>query len=183
MKDIYERLFMTTDYADHLDYEPRYTYAMKHIGDPSSVADIGCGRGMLLSMVRKALPGVHLLAMDLGRWHALKDVAHLQADITTPSGLAAIRALNVDLLLATDVLEHLPLAAVEPVVEAMSHTCRRAIVTTADHSDVVAGYELHLTRKPATWWHDLLASYFTIEAEQSEENRMFAFALTAGAAA
>ncbi len=93
-------------------YEALLDEARPHLGTPSTVADIGCGSGTVLGVLRSRQLGTHWTGVDLSessiatlrdRWQADPAFAFRVGSITR-TGLADA---SCDLVVCTETLEHL----------------------------------------------------------------------------
>lgn len=86
----------------------------------SSAADVGCGRGELVGLLRER--GVRAVGLDLSRGGR----PSAQGSITA----IPLRAGAVDLVMASEVLEHIPTPALPTAVAEMSRVARRWCLVT-----------------------------------------------------
>jgi len=181
--NIYRGAFENHNYCNVPDTEFRWQYCkdyIKALGPlPYSVADIGAGRGNLINILRKELPLLQILAIDVGTFHSIS-VPHLTVNLASTFGIEMIRQLSVDIITCVDVLEHLEEATIERAIEAMATACRHAIITVANHSDHQNGVELHLTQRESAWWTALFEKWFTILDHSTHyAGRLYAYRLIA----
>jgi 2-polyprenyl-3-methyl-5-hydroxy-6-metoxy-1,4-benzoquinol methylase len=116
--------------------------------DPASLLDVGCGRGGLVEVAQAA--GIAAQGCDVAPVHPWIRTATLP--------VLPYRNAQFDVVGCFDVLEHLPEFQIGAAVDELRRVCRKhLIVSVAECSDVrdVPGLglvELHLTRKPLSWW-------------------------------
>ncbi|MES2790047.1 MAG: glycosyltransferase, partial [Planctomycetota bacterium] len=178
---IYQSAFSTPGYACVTDQEFRYVYACDAISalgpHAESLLDVGTGRGDFLRIAQGTFPGLHLLGVDVGRFHQ-QPISHLNVDLCSDGGREVIQQLRFDVISCLDVLEHLPESDLAQVLSSLATACQWAVVTVANHSDMLDGVELHLTQRPAEWWRSLLGDFFEITAEAEHyAGTLYAFRL------
>jgi len=114
-----------------------------------SMLDIGCGRGQALEIARKH---------GFTSVHGLEVVEELCNGVTVLQ-IAGAHCLpssdhSYDLVVATDVMEHILEEDVQPVLKEMFRVASKAIHLTISHRADVAddlGHK-HVTLHPRTWW-------------------------------
>jgi SAM-dependent methyltransferase len=136
-------------YATGHHWRPMWPAICETLAGGGSLLDVGCGRG-----------GLVLEGRAMGWTAEGCDLAPCQPWIAR----AALPRLpyataQFDLVGCFDVLEHLPEADVPAACAELVRVCkRRLIISVAECSDprMVDGVEveLHLTRRPVTWWQD-----------------------------
>lgn len=112
---------------------------------PASIIDFGCGQSLLLDQ----------LGLDYPVERRRYDPA-IPAHSERPSGV-------YDLLINVDVLEHIPEADLDPIIEEMRSLCRNAILivdTIAARQVLPNGDNAHATIRPKTWWAQTLGRHF-----------------------
>lgn len=93
-------------------YEALLAEAAPHLGDTATIADIGCGSGTVLSLLRQQKIGHHLIGVDLSE----PSLAALRAKWAGDSAFAfqvgsiagtGLDSASCDLVICTETLEHL----------------------------------------------------------------------------
>lgn len=136
-----------------------------------TVADFGCGTGRGALRIREKT-GATVRMFDFSMACLDTKVAcslgegfsFTQHDLTEPF------AEKFDLGYCTDVMEHIPPEDVERVLLNLGVACKRLFLCISTEDDVMGaliGAPLHLTVKPALWWHTLLEELgFRVDASQ-----------------
>lgn len=177
--EIYRNAFADASYCNVPDSEFRWEYCRAFIQIHrqliNTIADVGTGRGNLISILMREFPQLQIMAIDVGKYHN-KPVPHITIDLVTELGQRLVSEMSVDVVTCVDVLEHLEEPAIGPVIAAISQCCRFAVLTIANHSDIMNGTELHLTQKPMNWWRSIIEEDFVILDEtQQYSGRLYAF--------
>ena len=113
--------------------------------DPASILDYGCGQSSLVD---------HL---------ALRASTMLYRYDPAIPEIAEIKAAHVDMIVCTDVLEHIPEADLPDVlhhIAALSSHVVFGIDTTPSEQQLPDGSNAHCTVRPAAFWHGLLRGHF-----------------------
>jgi len=127
------------------------------------VLDFGCGTGRAALALSRA--GCDMLCIDFAdncRDEEAMALPFLQWDLTKPMPPHAHYGI------CTDVMEHIPPADVETVVQNILNTADSVffqISTVPDVMGALIGQDLHLTVKPHAWWAELLAKYGAVSWE------------------
>lgn len=112
---------------------------------PSTILDYGCGQSRLVDMLQYA-PDVRVFRYD-----------------PAIAGIDALPVQHADLVINTDVLEHIPPADVDDVLSDIRRISERAIfnIATAPAQCVLPnGENAHCTVQSAEWWRVRLESHF-----------------------
>lgn len=113
----------------------------------ATLVDYGCGHGKLLEELDKVLQGVQMVGYD--------------------PGMPAFAALpeQVDMLVSTDVLEHIEPDKLEGVLTHMRFLTGKVaylhIHTGPANAILPDGRNAHLIQKPAEWWQEKLRQYYS----------------------
>ena len=165
MKDIYDKMFDNPNY--NKPGQIQYTFVKNECvkRKPSSILDIGSGRGNFLREVHQVLPETKIHSCDLDNYHNLDFVDSFQT-INLCEEKDVIKG-KYDMVTCLDCLEHLTYDAINGVIEKIANvTIHNAIFTIANHSDIINGVELHLIREGTVYWNNLLSKYFNIDYEE-----------------
>ncbi|CAB4130773.1 Glyco_tranf_GTA_type domain containing protein [uncultured Caudovirales phage] len=175
---LYEKLFQTKDYNDHIKDLSRYNFVLEHIAstNPKSVIDISSGRGCLL----RALPDtVKITSTDIKKFHTI-DCEFLPLDLTKIDDTLFQRR-QFDLLTCLDTLEHIPASAIDSALKFLSSLAINACFSIANHSDKANNIELHLTQEGKEWWENKINKYYYIISSKSEckydKNHLYTYTL------
>ncbi len=158
-KSIYAKAFLVGTYNRHPPNEPRFCFARDVIRmhNARTVVDVGSGRGDFL----RSLPEkIDVTSVDLDRFHDVS-CRFVHADLTClgPSGLG----LSADVLTCLDMLEHVGEDLLDKVLKELERVAPVAVITVSNHSDIVAGMELHSIQEPAEWWYNKLSMHYFVE--------------------
>jgi SAM-dependent methyltransferase len=93
-------------------YEALLAEAAPHLGDPATIADIGCGSGTVLSLLRQKNVGRRLIGVDLSEPSLAALRAKFAGDSTFVFRTGSIAGTGLDtascdLVICTETLEHL----------------------------------------------------------------------------
>jgi 2-polyprenyl-3-methyl-5-hydroxy-6-metoxy-1,4-benzoquinol methylase len=117
----------------------------------STYLDVGCGRG---EMVRLAIErGVKAQGLEL--------VPELGSEIVQIGSITALPFVDgwFDYVSCYDVIEHLPTEQVPIALDELWRVCGGVLfLTTNDKRSHLGDLELHLTRKPRSWWDEQFRS-------------------------
>ena len=113
---------------------------------PKTVLDYGCGKGNLIDALEQLYPHIRFYKYD----PAIEGISVLPVD-------------KVDLVLNTDVLEHIPEDILESVVAEISSLSNNAFF--ALHHALACtilpnGENAHCTVKPPIWYYNLFSKYY-----------------------
>lgn len=127
--------------------------------------DFGFGSGTAMAYFKNRgfdVEGVEISSHAVDRARRAGMVAH-------HAGLDAMAMLGADQFafgFSSDVLEHVPTAAVRPSLDEMTRVCSRflfvSVCPTPAHHATPDGTDLHLTVRPAPWWHRELERHGTV---------------------
>jgi 2-polyprenyl-3-methyl-5-hydroxy-6-metoxy-1,4-benzoquinol methylase len=140
---------------------------------PRTVVDLGCGQGHYLRKLKQDFD-IDVTGVEVSRVCCetyLAGLKHVNEDIYTFLKTPA----RFDLLLCTDVLEHIAEDEIDAILFEAARMAPVALYGIANHSDVQAGIELHLTAKPVEWWLERLSrNYVEVRAiAELYEGRFF----------
>ena len=126
--------------------------------NPTSVLDVGCGRGYLLKRLRPF--GVKVKGTDFSE--AGVSLAK-DKDITVADAKnLPFKDKTFDLVISTDFFEHIPEEDIDKVYNEMKRVSERvaARIATKEECDKENAY--HLTVKPLAWWTEKLPGIIII---------------------
>ena len=142
--------------------------------NPSIVLDYGCGKGALVSALQKKYPRIAFFGYD-----------------PAIPGRDTLPVQKADLVINTDVLEHIPEDELPEVVEQISSISQH-VFFSLHHGKAAAvlenGENAHCTVKPQSWYLDLFHRYFsedctTLPADRDIESGVCTFRLPEAARA
>ena len=142
----------------------------------ATVMDFGCGNGSSLAWL--ASSGYEPSGVEIAR------NATVRTDVII-GDLRKIPALPESSFgLCTDLMEHIPTADVDRVLQLISATvvsrCLFVIARDQDKDGAAIGQELHLTRKPREWWDEHILKWFkSVELLHYEPSAESAYCLWA----
>lgn len=143
--DFYSDLHKSKSYGNTSVKALRFIRPDIRILAPRSILDYGCGQSTLLDELELGY------AADLRRY----DPA-IPAYSEKPAGV-------FDLLLNVDVLEHIPDADLDAVIEEMRSLCRNALIIVDTAPAVLLlpnGENAHVSLHPKEWWAERLGRHF-----------------------
>jgi 2-polyprenyl-3-methyl-5-hydroxy-6-metoxy-1,4-benzoquinol methylase len=161
LSSAYQKIFFNFPwYNAHSQTEFRYIQALDllKLYEPSSILDVGSGRGNFLSLLKNNYDSLVLNACDLNNFHKLDYVNHFILDIRYD-----YPRVNVDVVTCLDVLEHLPVEDIKLALENMRKTGSHFVFSVSNHSDIIDGVELHLTQLDKNGWLDLLKNHCDVK--------------------
>ena len=145
--DQYQQMHAAEEYGNS---SARYApFLIPHIRQlkPKSVIDYGCGQSALPDLIKAAgVPYVHRYEPAIAAFAARPDR-------------------TFDLLLCTDVLEHVPEDELDSVVEDMRSLARNAMLivdTKPARQFLPNGDNAHATIRPIAWWQQRLARHYEL---------------------
>jgi len=115
---------------EHRETERHLRTHLRSLGPIQSVLDVGCGRGRLASLLAKVLPKAHYTGIDVGE-EQCKATQQVRPDGTLyQSALQDFDTRHTyDLVLASEVLMHIPPNEIEQAVEQLFKLSSKWIVT------------------------------------------------------
>lgn len=155
----YDKLFGGTHYNSnphHDRFKAAEEFALQLGG--STLLDVGVGRGHF--MKRMIQHGFHVTGVEPSS--AARDVSD-NSLIDAYAHDMPLPDQSFDIVCCLDVLEHVPRAYIEPSLAEMARVTKGpAIISAADHSDIVDGVELHISSMPFDQWQRLIEAHFTV---------------------
>jgi 2-polyprenyl-3-methyl-5-hydroxy-6-metoxy-1,4-benzoquinol methylase len=170
-KDIYTSIFniesYSTDYHIQYDY---ILYTLKQLNlNTNNIIDIGSGRGHLIKLLKvNNLSKLSIISVDLKKFHNYDVNEFIECDLSNyldrTKLLDKTKLLNKanNIVICTDVLEHLDKSFIEDVVYTFSKMSNYCILGIANHSDIINGIELHTIQENDIWWEAIITKYFRI---------------------
>lgn len=145
--DQYRILHQTNpDYgASSVKFVEELSLFIEHLR-PRNVLDFGCGKGSLIRTLSLKYPHITFVGYD----PAIPGKEHL------PEA-------TFDLVINTDVLEHIPESALPDVLAQISRLSRNVFFNlhhAATRTILPNGENAHCTIKPPEWYHALMSQYF-----------------------
>lgn len=114
---------------------------------PKSILDYGCGKGILCDLIKQRFPDIQIYGYD-----------------PAIPGKDVLPILSADLIICTDVLEHIPEAELPAVIQEISLISKNCFFAL-DHALAGAilsnGENAHCTIKPVHWYERLFSKYFS----------------------
>lgn len=161
-KTIYDKAFQSTSYnVSDVTNDPTYKTLMKFLREHEvrTMVDVGSGKGFMEEPIMRDFPQIQITTIDLQKYHRL-EIPHINLDITSETKWS--HDTHYDFLLCNGVLEHIEQENLYDIVRWFAAICEHAIIMTANHSDIVGGTELHITRQQLPFWDALFESHFNI---------------------
>ena len=150
----YERMWAHNNYRNNSPaYHEFFDEITAIIKPGDSVIEFGCGTAFGLAEIGKTH---EVLGIDIARNCLSVDVPFEQACIWEPM------AARADVGFCVDVMEHIPTDKVEDVIREIMQCVPKCLFIAAlfhDNMGKLIGETLHLTVKPAEWWHEIAAKY------------------------
>lgn len=136
---------------------------------PRSILDFGCGKGALIDRIAEEFPHIQCYGYD----PAVEEKKALLVN-------------NVDLVICTDVLEHIPEFELDEALLKISKLSKNAFFVI-DHALAGAtlpnGENAHCTVKPPIWYYNLLSKFYEspypLDGKRLENSVMITFSPTA----
>jgi len=125
-----------------------------------TVLDIGCGEGYGVYQLEKEGYNVYGLDLVYVIKVPLKNKPFISPAWVLPDA-------NYDLIIAIDVLEHLPQDKIEYVFNEINKRCKFfyfSIACRSDQMGIMIKQDLHLTVKNPSWWLSKVTGYFDVES-------------------
>lgn len=152
---------------------PCHYHTAKHILErkPTSVLELGCGRGYVLKRLEDA--GIPVLGLEISKHCYLTRAVEniLNCDLCVTPWVSPPPH-DFDLCYSVATLEHIPERYLPAVIEEMVKTSKRGLhgVDFGHHDD---GFDkTHVTLRPRDWWVDLFAKHapgYPVEIVDKEE--------------
>jgi glycosyltransferase involved in cell wall biosynthesis/predicted TPR repeat methyltransferase len=147
-----------TDYSGD-DFAARHAEAIDSTFQPGSCLDVGCAKGDLVGALRRR--GVACIGTDLSVYSAGVAAPELRGTALTTASIARLPFPDdaFDLVVAIEVLEHVPAELVEPALRELWRVSRHHVFvtvqnTTAARPDKFFADLTHVTMQSLGWWRD-----------------------------
>ncbi|NBR60034.1 MAG: class I SAM-dependent methyltransferase [Actinobacteria bacterium] len=164
-KKIYENTFNLDWYS--VEHHIQYDYiinAVKNLNlDNNNIIDIGSGRGHLLKqLLENNIHNLEITSVDLKKFHNHNNIKFIECDLSKSSDRNKLLENEYDILICSDVFEHLDKSFIEDVIIMCSKLSKTCIFSIANHSDIINGVELHTIQEKDSWWENIITKYFQI---------------------
>lgn len=164
--DIYKKTFAIDSYSNehHIQYDFIVNELKKIYSDIDrqfKLIDIGSGRGQVLSYIKNIYTNANITSVDLEKFNNIKIDNFIKCDLSNQTDRNNICGLY-DILICTDVFEHLDKSFIEDVINMCSKLSNKCIFGIANHSDIQNGIELHTIQENDLWWDKIILKYFNI---------------------
>jgi 2-polyprenyl-3-methyl-5-hydroxy-6-metoxy-1,4-benzoquinol methylase len=166
-KNVYKTAFSNTEYSN--THHIQYDYVVKKLkaffspDDTFELIDVGSGRGQLLQLVRSAFKNAILTSVDLQKIHTVPVSYFIECDLSKKSDRDALITKKYDVLVCTDVLEHLDKSFIVDVFDAFTKLSDKSVLAIANHSDILNGVELHTIQEDNKWWERHITTFYSID--------------------
>jgi 2-polyprenyl-3-methyl-5-hydroxy-6-metoxy-1,4-benzoquinol methylase len=180
---VYTNAFNTPSYSNdhHIQYDYVIDYLKTQFTSDSTfnIVDIGSGRGQLISLIKESFNNAKITSVDLEKFHFKEVNNFIKCDLSNSNDRAKLLENKYDILVSTDVLEHLDISFIDDVIQMFSKMSHKSILAVANHSDIINGVELHTIQKEKFWWNNLIGKYFNInECLEKYNGRLFLYKLS-----
>jgi 2-polyprenyl-3-methyl-5-hydroxy-6-metoxy-1,4-benzoquinol methylase len=163
--DIYKETFNNVLYSSehHIQYDIIIDIIKKLNLPNNNIIDIGSGRGHLIKILKENIyNNLSIVSVDLKKFHTLDVTKFIECDLSKESDRNNLLDSKYDVLICTDVFEHLDKSFIEDVVSMCAKLSDNCIFGIANHSDIWNGVELHTIQENDKWWDNIILKYFNI---------------------
>jgi hypothetical protein len=179
--EVYKKCFSLDNYSN--DEHIQYDYVINNIKnlnlENNNIIEIGSGNGQNLSKIlneKDNLKNLKLTSVDLHNFHNIPVDNFFTCNLSIESERNKLLENKYDILICTDVYEHLDKSFIESVVEICSKISKYSILSIANHSEIWNGLELHTIQENDIWWENILNKYFTIlQKEVHYKGRLYMY--------
>ena len=147
-----------TDYRAE-SWAPRHADAIDAAFRPGNCLEIGCAKGELVAELRRR--GVACIGTDLSQYSVAAGAPELTGRALAAASIAALPFPDdtFDLVVAIEVLEHIPLELVEPALRELWRVSRHHVFVTVQNTTAAEPAKFfadltHMSMKPLAWWRD-----------------------------
>lgn len=175
-KKVYETTFSIPHYsASHtLQYDQILDIIKEFNLEYNKIIDIGSGRGHLINMINNSnIKNMSITSVDLQKFHNYNVHKFIECDLSKPSDRDKLLDNNYDILICTDVFEHLDKSFIEDVVIVCAKLSKKCVFGIANHSDIFNGVELHTIQENDIWWDNIIKKYFMIDRKNISGDNCF----------
>ena len=180
---IYKDTFQQQTYSNmhHIQYD----YVCNNIKnlnlDNNRIIEIGSGRGQNLIKLlenKNYIKNLNLTSVDLEQFHSVEINNFIDCDLSKEDDRNKLMLTQYDILVCTDVYEHLDKIFIEDVIIMCAKMAKYSILAIANHSDIINGIQLHTIQENDVWWENLICKYFTIiNKEIHYNNQLYEYVL------
>ncbi len=148
----------------YTDYEAdawvgRHADAIDEAFRPESCLEVGCAKGELVGELRRR--GVACIGTDLSHYSVAAGAPELTGHALAAASIAGLPFPDdtFDLVLAIEVLEHIPIELVEPALRELWRVSRHHVFVTVQNTTAAEPVHFfadltHVAMKPLAWWRD-----------------------------
>jgi 2-polyprenyl-3-methyl-5-hydroxy-6-metoxy-1,4-benzoquinol methylase len=170
---VYAMAFSQQIYSNqhHIQYD-YVIEKIKGIYNPDDVfelIDVGSGRGQFITLLQQKFKNVKITSVDLKKNHNIS-VPFIACDLSKHDDRMNLLNKKYDILVCTDVLEHLDKSFINEVIVTFSKLSNIAILAIANHSDILNGIELHTIQENNIWWENILLKVYNIKEYDTKYN-------------
>ena len=184
MRTLYNRLYSeVTEKGRYGGRNPRAKYFLQFIRQAvtkdKTILDAGCGRGHLLK--RLIEDGYNAVGTEICDYLLSHDLAGFPVTLVSYQAMDPEEMGFYDVVISSDVLEHLPFEDVEPAVKKLASMAGEflliSVSTRAAHNPLPDSpvRNLHLTVRPKEWWMALINRYAEIFSTFRAARSLFIF--------
>lgn len=143
----------------------------------TSIIEVGAGLGHIAKSIHTIDPAIQLTCADLGNFHNLNYVTHIDCDLTIQEDLGKILRHSYDVVFCLDCLEHIPEENLEDILLTFKQIGTWVIISVPSTQSRAGGHDLHLNVKLKDWWDAALKSHFTIVNSTVQHGFLFHYTL------
>lgn len=165
--EVYTNAFNTPTYSaeHHLQYDYIVKNVLKLNSVSNNIVDVGSGRGFVIKMLNNIsnnLINYSITSVDLKQFHNERCNQFIECNLSVDTDRNKLLMSKYDILICTDVFEHLDKSYIESVIHMCSKIAPICILGIANHSDILNSIELHTIQENDIWWETYLNKYFEI---------------------
>ena len=177
--DIYTNTFAINSYSNehHIQYDWVILNMKKKFEyeDTFNVIDIGSGRGQIIKLIKDHFPNSKITSVDLKKYHTYDVHQFISCDLSSYTDRNNVNGVY-DILICTDVFEHLDKSFIKDVIEMCSKLSKNCLFGIANHSDIWNDVELHTIQEEHEWWDNIINLFFVIKEYKSHfNNRLYLY--------
>jgi SAM-dependent methyltransferase len=124
-----------------------------------SALDFGCAKGFLVHAL-KLISGKPVYGVDISEYAIETSIPQVRDSLFLMQDKLSSLSIDVDLIIAKDVLEHIPEDEIDEVFSEFYKTCNKAflVIPLGDNDSFrIREYEMdrtHVTKKDEEWWFE-----------------------------